>query len=156
MITHKIDTGGAKPIRQPLRRTPQGCEGEEEKYLKDQIEISVVKPSKSSWASPLCLVRKTDGSVRWCIDYRRFNDCTVKDAYPLPKISMCLDCLANASAFSVMVLQSGYWQLQTAPDDRPKTAFITTKPALFNLDKASFILSKWSSRLELCKMISSK
>ena len=70
MITHNIDTGGAKPIRQPLRRTPQGFEGEEEKYLKDQIAIGVVKPSKSSWASPLCLVRKTDGSVRWCIDYR--------------------------------------------------------------------------------------
>jgi hypothetical protein len=58
MITHKIDTGGAKPIRQPLRRTPQGFEGEEEKYLKDQIEIGVVKPSKSSWASPVCLVLK--------------------------------------------------------------------------------------------------
>ena len=60
--------------------------------------------------------------MRWCIDYRRLNDCTVKDAYPFPKISMCLDCLSNASVFSVMDLQSGYWQLQTAPEDRHKTA----------------------------------
>ena len=86
MITHKIDTGGAKPMRQPLRRTPQDFEGEEEKYLKDKIEIGVVRPSKSSWASPVCLVRETYGSVRWCIDYRRLIDCTVEDAYPLPKI----------------------------------------------------------------------
>jgi hypothetical protein len=149
MITHKIDTGGAKPIRQPLRRTPQGVEGEEEKYLKDQIAIGVVKPSKSSWASPLCLVRKTDGSVRWCIDYRRLNDCTVKDAYPLSKISMCLDCLANASVFSVMDLQSGYWELQRAPEDRHKTAFIT-KYGLFEYTKMPFGLCNASSTYQRC------
>ena len=77
MITNKIDTGGTKPVRQHFRRTTQGFEGEEEKYLKYQFEIGVVKPYKSSWDSSVCLVRKKDGSVRWCIDYRRLNDCTV-------------------------------------------------------------------------------
>jgi hypothetical protein len=56
--------------------------------LQDQIANGVVVPSKSSWASPVWLVRKKDMSVRWCIGYRRLNDSTIKDAYPLPKISV--------------------------------------------------------------------
>ncbi|CAC5395009.1 unnamed protein product [Mytilus coruscus] len=125
IIKHKIDTAGAAPTRQPLRRTPKNFEGEEESYLKDQLERGVIKPSSSAWRSNICLVRKKDGSVRWCIDYRKLNESTIKDAYPIPNISMCLDCLADASVFSVMDLQSGYWQLKMAPEDRHKTAFIT-------------------------------
>ena len=149
VISHKIYTTGAKPIRQPLRRTPQGFEGEVEKYLQDQIANGVVVPSKSSWASPVCLVRKKDMSVRWCIDYRRLNDFTIKDAYPLPKISMCLDCLAEASVFSVMDLQSGYWQLKVAPEDRHKTAFIT-KYGLFEYTKMPFGLCNAPSTFQIC------
>ena len=137
LVQHKIETGGAAPIRQPLRRTPQGFEGEEEIYLKDQLDKGVIKPSKSAWASPVVLVRKKDLSVRWCIDYRRLNGVSIFDAYPLPKISMCLDCLASASVFSVMDLQAGYWQLQVAPEDQHKTAFIT-KYGLFEYSKMPF------------------
>ena len=65
---HKINTGESAPIRQPLRRTPRGFEKEEEQYLKHQLEAGVVVPSNSAWSSPVCLVRKKDGSVCWCID----------------------------------------------------------------------------------------
>ena len=111
ILKHKIDTGFAAPIRQQMRGTPKGFEHEEEKYLKDQLESGVVVPSSSAWSSPVCLVRKKDGSVRWCIDYRKLNDVTVKDAYPLPRIDSCLDCLASAKLFSTLDLQSGYWLL---------------------------------------------
>ena len=70
VIEHKIDTSGAASIRQPLRRTPHGFE-HEEKYLKDQLETGIIRPSKSAWASPVVLVRKKDGTVRWCIDFRK-------------------------------------------------------------------------------------
>ena len=109
VISHKIYTTGAKPIGQQLRRTTQGFEGEEEKYLQDQIANGVVVPSKSSWASPVWLVRKKDMSVRWCIGYRRLNDSTIKDVYPLPKISVCLDCFG--SGFSLFRNEPTIWIL---------------------------------------------
>ena len=137
IIQHKIDTGQAAPIRQPMRRTPKGFELEEEQYLQDQLEAGVVVPSNSAWSSPICLVRKKDGTVRWCVDYRKLNQVTVKDAYPIPRIDLCLDCLASAKIFSTLDLQSGYWQLKVAEQDREKTAFIT-KYGLFEYTKLPF------------------
>ena len=87
--------------------------------------------------------------MRWCIDYRQLNDCTVKDAYPLLKIAMCLDCLDNASVFSVMDLQSGYWHLQTAPEDRHEIAFIT-KYGLFEYTEMPFGLCNAPSTCQRC------
>ena len=149
LIKHKIDTAEALPIRQPLRRTPQGFEDEEEKYLKDQIESGVVVPSKSPWASPVVLVRKKDNSVRWCIDYRRLNDVTIKDAYPLPRIDMCLESLASAKIFSTCDLQSGYWQIAMNEKDKAKTAFIT-KYGLFEYTKMPFGVCNGPSTFQRC------
>lgn len=70
MLKHKIETAGAAPVRQPLRRTPVAFEKEEFQYLEDQLKNGVIKPSKSAWASPVVLVRKKDNSVRWCVDYK--------------------------------------------------------------------------------------
>ena len=92
------NTCGAAPIRQPMR-TPEAFEGEEEQYLKEQLKSGVVVPSTSAWASPVVLCRKKDGSVRCCVDYRRLNEMTVKDAYPLPRIDMCLDGYGKPSIF---------------------------------------------------------
>ena len=149
LLKHKIDTGFASPIRQPMRRTPKGFELEEEQYLKDQLESGVVIPSSSAWSSPVCLVRKKDGSVRWCVDYRKLNDVTVKDAYPLPRIDSCLDCLASAKLFSTLDLQSGYWQLQLEEKDRSKTAFIT-KYGLYEYTALPFGLCGAPSTFQRC------
>ncbi len=124
-VTHRINTGAAGPVRQPVRRTPLGFQEEEERHLNAMLEAGVVKPSASEWASPVVLVRKKDGGVRWCVDYRRLNNLTAKDAYPLPKIEECLDVLGGACVFSTLDLQSGYWQIAVDEMDRAKTAFIT-------------------------------
>jgi transposase InsO family protein len=136
-VQHRIDTGDAKPIRHRMRRTPLGFEDEEEKHLAAMLQANVIQPSKSEWAAAPVLVRKKDGSVRYCIDYRGLNAHTVKDAYPLPLIEQCLDMLAGNKFFSTLDLAAGYWQVNIHPNDQHKTAFIT-KFGLYEFSRMSF------------------
>ena len=124
-IRHKIDTGDSPPVKEQMRRTPKQFQGEEEKHLKKMLDAGVIRESNSEWASAPVLIRKRDGSVRYCIDYRKLNNVTRKDAYPLPNIQECLDALSGNLFFSNLDMQSGYWQLFVDPNDIHKTAFIT-------------------------------
>ncbi|KAL5961755.1 Retrovirus-related Pol polyprotein from transposon opu [Taenia solium] len=87
------------------------------------IKDDVIRPSKSPWTSSIALVKKSDGSLRLCIDYRKLNAVT-KDAFPLPHINDSLDSLHGSRWFSTLDLKSGYWQVEVAEVDREKTAFI--------------------------------
>ena len=78
----------------------------------------------------MVLVKKKDGSVRFCVDYRKVNSVTRKDAYPLPRVDDTLDTLAGSRLFTTLDLASGYWQVEVAEEDQPKTAF-TTPEGLF-------------------------
>ena len=121
-IHHKIDTGMAPPIRQHVRRIPQFRRQEAKKLLEDMLDRGVIKPSSSPWASPIVLVPKTNNSIRFCVDYKRVNAVTRKDAYPLPRVD---DTLGGSKWFSTLDLLSGYWQVEVDPKDREKTAFFT-------------------------------
>ena len=85
----------------------------------------VTEESDSPWSSPVVLVRKKDGSLHFCIDYRRLNDVTKKDCFPLLRIIDTLDTLAGARWFSTLDLKSGYWQVALHPEDKEKMAFST-------------------------------
>ncbi|MCU7901934.1 MAG: reverse transcriptase family protein [Candidatus Thiodiazotropha sp. (ex Lucinoma aequizonata)] len=124
-IEHTIDTGDAKPIKQRMRRTPLCFVGEEETHLKKMLSAGVIQPSVSDWASAPVLIRKRDGAVRWCIDYRALNNVTVKDVFPLPLVEDCLDTLAGKQWFSKLDANSAYWQIGIKDEDRKKTAFTT-------------------------------
>ncbi len=81
--------------------------------------------SQSPYTAPVVLVRKPDGTWRFCIDYRKLNAITIKDVNPLLRIDDALSRLEGSKYFSIMYLQSGYWQVQMHSSDREKTAFIT-------------------------------
>ena len=125
IIKHKINTGNAVPIKQPPRRFPISKKEAAEKELQRMLECGVIEPSKSPWSSPVVLVTKKDGSLRFCVDYRKLNSVTVKDSYPLPRIDDSLDAISTASIFSTIDLMNGYWQVQCDPQDAEKTAFST-------------------------------
>ena len=109
-------------MRRPPIHLREAAEAEVQKMLKDDV----IEPSSSPWASPVVLVRKKDGSLRYCIDYRKLNAITIKDSYPLPRIDDSLDTLRRAKYFSTLDLASGYWQIELSEDAKQKSAFCTT------------------------------
>ena len=125
MTEHAIDVGNHKPIKQPPRRVPVAFTAEEENILKQMEQQGIIRPSTSPWASPIVLVRKKSGKIRSCVDYRQLNAVTVKDAFPLPRVSDCLDAVAGATLFSCFDVTSGYHQIPVRGSDVPKTAFCT-------------------------------
>ena len=125
VIQHRINTKDAAPIRQAPRRLPLAKQHEATQAIKEMERDGVIEPSVSPWAAPIVLVRKKDGSTRFCVDYRKLNSVTRKDSYPLPRIDDTLESLSGATWFSSLDLKSGYWQVGMHPEDREKTAFTT-------------------------------
>ena len=127
VIEHEIDTGDARPIKLPVRRLPIAQREVAEKEIEKMLEQGIIQPSKSPWASPIVLVRKRDATWRFCVDYRKINSISRKDAYPLPRTDEALDSLAGAKYFCTADMASSFWQVSISEEDRPKTAFITHK-----------------------------
>jgi hypothetical protein len=125
LVQHTIDVGNARPFRQPPRRTPMAQRPVVEEELEKMLERGVIEPCTGPWSSPIVLVKKKDGSVRFCVDFRRLNDLTHKDAFPLPSITDSLESLAGSRWFSTLDLANGFLQVELASQDREKTGFVT-------------------------------
>jgi hypothetical protein len=95
------------------------------KQLRELQEKGYIKPSSLPWGSPVLFVKKKDGILRMCIDYRFLNEVTIKNKYPLPRIDDLFDQLKDAKYFSKIDLRSGYYQLKIRLSDIPKTTFVT-------------------------------
>ncbi|MEN7973501.1 MAG: reverse transcriptase domain-containing protein [Verrucomicrobiota bacterium] len=105
--------------------------------LAEMLEDKVIQRSNSPWASPVVLVRKKDGSQRFCVDYRKLNAVTRKDSYPLPRIDQTLESVAGSTWFTTLDLKSSYWQVAMDPRDVDKTAFVTPQ-GLFEFRAMAF------------------
>ena len=123
LVKHHIELKDYTPIKDRYRRIPPHQYEEVRKHLKEMLDIGAIRRSNSPWASPVVLVRKKDGSLRFCIDLRKLNARTVKDAYSLPRIEDALDSLNGACIFTSLDLKSGYWQVELDEDSIPLTAF---------------------------------
>ena len=116
---------GTEPVsKAPYRMAPVEMK-ELAKQLQELLDKGVIRPSVSPWGAPVLFVKKKDGSMRLCIDYRELNKLTIKNKYPLPRIDDLFDQLKGAVHFSKIDLRSGYHQLKIKPEDIPKTAFRT-------------------------------
>ncbi|ETV95586.1 hypothetical protein H310_11021 [Aphanomyces invadans] len=131
LIECHINTAGASPIKSaPFRVTQK--EGEiMEAEIRQYLDLGLIRKSTSPWASPVLMIRKPDGSIRFCIDYRKLNDVTAKDCYPMHRVDDLLDFLGKAKYFSTMDVASGYWNVRMAEDSIEKTAF-TCKLGLYS------------------------
>ena len=125
VTSHKINTGRSTPIKQRPRRLPYAYRDEADQQIQEMLANGIITPSVSPWSSPIVLVRKKNGDLRFCVDYRKLNQITVNDSHPLPLISDLLDSVKDAKYFSLLDLRSGYWQIPVAQEDRAKTAFVT-------------------------------
>lgn len=141
LITHRIDTGEALPIRQRYYRMSPEKQRALCEQLDEMLQLDVVEPCDSAWSSPVILVPKKDGKMRFCLDSRKLNSVTRKDAYSLPYISEILDNLKDAKYLSSIDLYKSFWQIPIRKQDRQKTAFYIPNRGTFCFKATPFGLT---------------
>jgi hypothetical protein len=123
---HKISIAdNQQPIKQPMYRIPVHKKDEVQRQVDNMLNQGVIRPSSSPWSSPIVLAKKKNGDWRFCIDFRKINELTKKDVYPLPRIDELLDVLRGSKYFSTLDLASGYWQIPLNEKSKEITAFRT-------------------------------
>ena len=125
VIEHGIELTGERPKRQGPRPLTPPMRQELKKHLQELLDADVIRPSTSEYSSPVVLVRKRDGSTRFCIDFRSINKVSRSTSYGLPKLTDAMNSLGGVTIFSTLDMRSGYWQVGMKEDDIPKTAFST-------------------------------
>lgn len=140
ILSHQINTENSTPIKQHARRIPYAHRDESARQIDEMLENGIIRESTSAWSSPIILVKKKNGELRFCVDYRKLNAVTVGHAHPLPRIDDILDSLGDSQYFSTLDLKSAYWQIPVDEKDRHKTAFVT-QSGLFEFNRMPFGLS---------------
>ena len=125
VLEHDIDVGDASPIKQHAYRCPLPKRELMKKEVDYLLENSLAKPSHSSWSSPCLLSPKSDGSPRFCTDFRKVNAVTVPDSFPLPRMEDCVDSIGAATYITKLDLLKGYWQVPLTPRASEISAFVT-------------------------------
>jgi len=139
-VKHYIDTGDHAPIKcKPHRSSPAELEIIHKEVL-EMLKNKVIRHSSSPWAAPVTLAPKPDGSIRFCVDFRKLNAVTRKDVYPLPRIDETLETMRGLEFYTSIDLASGYWQVEIQEQHKEKSAFIT-RNGLFEFNVMPFGLT---------------
>lgn len=123
-VKHHIRLQDETPFKERPRPIHPSDREAIRQHLRELLDAEIIRESESPFASPIVLVSKKNGQIRLCVDYRKLNMCTIKDAYALPNIEETFSALSCAKWFSVMDLKSGYYQAEVAEEDKHKTAFV--------------------------------
>ena len=141
MIRHRIDLIDLTPFKQKHRRIPPAMIDEVRKHVEDLLSSGVIRKSKSPWCSNVVLVRKKNGKLRLCVDYRMLNKKTVKDSYALPRVEEIFDVLNGSKLFSTIDMKSGYHQVTVEESHKCRTAFTVGPLGFYEYNKMPFGLS---------------
>jgi hypothetical protein len=137
-VEHIIDVGDSKPIKQRYYPVSPYVQ----KLIDDEVEkmlaLGVIEPSRSAWSSPVVMVKKPNGAYRFCIDFRKINQVSKRDAYPLPYVNSILTRLHNARYFFSIDVKSAYWQIPLSEASKEITAFTVPGKGLFQFTRMPF------------------
>ncbi|KAL0162283.1 hypothetical protein M9458_041679, partial [Cirrhinus mrigala] len=125
VVHHDIKTPTGVIVRQRPYRVPEARRQAIEEEIQQMLKLGVIEPSRSPWSSPIVMVPKPDGTLRFCNDFRRLNEVSEFDGYPMPRVDELLDRLGRARYISTLDLTKGYWQVPLTASAKPKTAFST-------------------------------
>ena len=123
MAKHVIELLDEEPFKERFRRIAPPLLEEVRQNIQDMLDGGAIHPSQSPWCNTVVLVRKKDGTLRFCIDFRRLNARTKKDTYPLPRMQETMECMVGARLFLSMDLKSGFWQVKMSEESQQYTAF---------------------------------
>ena len=138
-VQHEIDLEpGSTPHKERYRTIPAHLLDEVRRHLDELMETGAITPSESPWCNAVVLVRKKNGELRFCIDFRKLNKKTKKDAYPLPRINDALNAMGGSKFFSCLDLKRGFYQAEMAEDSRPLTAFTVGNLGFYEFRKMPF------------------
>ena len=126
------------PFKEHFRRIPPPQLDEVREHLNLMLDAGVIQPSNSPWCNAVVLVRKKDGSLCFCIDFRKLNSLTVKDSHPLPRICEMLESLAGAAHYSTFDMNSGFWQVPMDEESKQYTAFTLGSMGLYECESMPF------------------
>ena len=138
LVEHHIKLSNDEPFKEAHRRIPPGFIEEVREHVQEMLQGDVIRNSESPFSSNVVIVRKKDGTIRFCFDFRKLNNRTIKDAYAIPRIEDTLHLLAGTKYFSKLDLRSGYWQVEVAEEDKHKTAFQVGTLGFFEFNRMPF------------------
>ena len=133
-MTTSIDTDDASPINVRQYRLPMAKRLEARAETEKMLMTGVIRESTSPWNSPVVLITKSGGGTRFAIDFRKLNAVTRRQVYPMPRIEDCLNSLGSGTHFTLLDLQSAYWQVALGEDSKPKTAFSVERMGHFEFN----------------------
>ena len=141
LTKHHINLSDPTPFKERHRRIPPAMVQSVREHLKEMLDLGVIRPSNSPFASNVVLVKKKNGTLRFCIDLRRLNNNTIKDSYALPRTEETFDALHGSCIFSTLDLKSSYWQVEIEENDKHKTAFRVGNLGFFECNRMPFGLT---------------